>query len=105
MTSHRATNDRRPRRPRRPFSTPRLVTRLVGVVAMVTASLVALAGPASAGVAVAVPPTFPSMVTVGQTGLPASLSVGNASTPPQNVGNVNVTDFRLVPSCTNFNVH
>ena len=58
----------------------------VGVLlAIVAAPFVGLIQPAQAGVGLGVTPTFPSPVTVGDTGLPASLQILNASTPPDNV--------------------
>ena len=45
---------------------------------------------------------FPNAVTVGQTGVPASITVTNTSTPPNAVGNVTLGTITLVPSCGTF---
>ncbi|MCA1684153.1 MAG: Ig-like domain repeat protein, partial [Actinobacteria bacterium] len=44
-------------------------------------------------------PTFPTPVTVGQKGLPASLQIVNAATPPESTGTVTLNLITLVPSC------
>ena len=54
---------------------------------------------AFAGVGLGVTPTFPSTVAVGQTGVPASLQILNASTPPESTGNLTVNTISLVPVC------
>lgn len=66
----------------------------LGVAAFVVASPAA-----NAAVAVSVVSTFPSNVTVGQTGVPASLHIQNVSTPPDNIFPFTVTSITLVPSC------
>ncbi|HVL06375.1 MAG TPA: hypothetical protein VM388_10315, partial [Acidimicrobiales bacterium] len=71
---------------------------LATVVVCIAAPFVAL-GPAFAGVGFGVVPTFPTNVTVGQSGLPASLTVSNVSTPPENAAPVTLTSITLVPSC------
>ncbi|MDQ1679780.1 MAG: hypothetical protein QOI42_639 [Frankiaceae bacterium] len=66
---------------------------------------VALLGGASsawAGTALSVPPDIPDPnggVVVGQTNLPASLTVQNGSTGAQNAQNVTVSNITIVPSC------
>jgi hypothetical protein len=52
---------------------------------------------ASAGLAVA--PSFPANVSVGQTGLPASLSITNESTSPDDTSNITLSTIALVPAC------
>ncbi len=59
----------------------------------------ATAAPALAGVGFGVTPTFPTTVTVGQTGLPASVQILNASTPPESAGNVTLGAINMVPAC------
>ncbi|MGH9125183.1 MAG: beta strand repeat-containing protein [Acidimicrobiales bacterium] len=54
---------------------------------------------AFAGVGFGVVPTFPSVVTVGQTGLPANLTIQNTSTTPDNASNVTLSTIDLVPAC------
>ncbi|MHB8577065.1 MAG: hypothetical protein ACYDCQ_17270, partial [Dehalococcoidia bacterium] len=54
---------------------------------------------AEAGVGFSVTPTFPSPVTVGQTGIPASLQILNNSTPPESAGNTTINSINLVPAC------
>jgi hypothetical protein len=61
-----------------------------------------LVQPAHAGTGLGVVPNFTgSPVTVGQTGLAASVTVTNTSTPPQETGTVTVNTLTLVPSCSN----
>ncbi|MCA1683925.1 MAG: Ig-like domain repeat protein, partial [Actinobacteria bacterium] len=66
---------------------------------MVWGTLIAVAGPASAGVGFGVTPTFPSNVTVGQTNLPGSLQIVNNATAPDNLNPVVLNTITLVPSC------
>jgi hypothetical protein len=55
------------------------------VSAMIVASgCLALAASAQAGTVAGAGPTFPTVVTVGDTGVPASIEVRNDNTPPQN---------------------
>jgi hypothetical protein len=56
--------------------------------------------PAWAGVGLAADPIFPSIVTVGDTDVSASVIVVNQSNAGEAVGNVAVTSLRLVPSCS-----
>ncbi|HEX2041456.1 MAG TPA: hypothetical protein VHF24_02360, partial [Acidimicrobiales bacterium] len=79
-----------------------MTTRIVGVLLMLWGALVAVAGPAEAGVGFGVTPTFPPVVTAGQTGLPASLQIVNQATPPSNTTPVQLTSITLVPSCGTF---
>jgi hypothetical protein len=73
--------------------------RLV-VAALIGLALALVTAPAAfAGVGFGVTPTFPANVTVGQTGLPASVQILNASTPPENAGNVTINAINLVPAC------
>jgi hypothetical protein len=71
------------------------------VVAAVAATAPFLVGirPAGASGNVSASPIFPTSSTVGQTGIPASISIGNNSTAPESGGNLTVTDITLVPSC------
>jgi len=71
----------------------------IGVVTFVGAALLVAVNPASAGIGLGVVPTFPTVVAVGQTNLPASLTISNNSTPPETAGVVILTDITLVPSC------
>src|SRR5687768_16629856 len=61
------------------------------------------APPALAGVSIAVVVDFPSSVTTGQTGLPASISVVNNSYSTHATGSVTVTSLKLTPSCSTSN--
>ncbi|MDQ1401150.1 MAG: hypothetical protein QOF81_1841 [Acidimicrobiaceae bacterium] len=54
---------------------------------------------AVAGTGFGVVPNFPSNVTVGQLGLPATLQIVNISTPPENGGNITLNSIKLVPAC------
>ncbi len=74
--------------------------RVVGTLAITTLAALVCAPAAFAGVGFGVTPTFPSNVTVGQTGIRGGLQILNASTPPENVGNVAITTITLVPSCS-----
>ncbi|MFN2608806.1 MAG: hypothetical protein ABR511_13105, partial [Acidimicrobiales bacterium] len=98
MTTDRAPGPVR-RNPTRVTVTRRPAARVVGALLMLWVTLIAVAGPAAAGVGFGVVPTFPTSVVVGQTGLPASLSIQNTSTPPENAGTVTLTSITLVPSC------
>ncbi|MDQ6617185.1 MAG: hypothetical protein M3083_21180, partial [Actinomycetota bacterium] len=44
-------------------------------------------------------PQFPSLVTVGQTGIPASIDLENHSSSPEDTGTVTIGKLILVPSC------
>jgi PKD repeat protein len=55
--------------------------------------------PASAGLGFLVAANAPSLLTVGQTGLPSSLTFTNGANGAQAQMNVNVTQITLVPSC------
>jgi hypothetical protein len=58
-----------------------------------------LAAPAAfAATELTVVPMFPSPVTVGDTGVSATLQLTNTSTPPDN-GNVNIGQIDLDPAC------
>ncbi len=84
----------------------------VAVLAMVALGCLFCVSSAQAGVGANAAPTFPTLVTVGQTGIPASIEVGNQNTPP-NAGATNtVCNFgdpfpcpagepgiTLIPSC------
>ncbi|MEA2715953.1 MAG: hypothetical protein QOI99_270, partial [Actinomycetota bacterium] len=79
---------------------------LAVVLAVVAGPFVGLIMPARAGVGLGVTPTFPPVVTVGQTGLPATLQIVNNSTPPDDVDPILITSvspgvpaISLVPSC------
>lgn len=76
--------------------------RLAWVVAMSlimsTAVLMHLSLPAYAGAGLAITPTFPATVTVGDTGT-ATLSIVNNSTAPENDDPIRITSIGLVPSC------
>ncbi len=83
-------------------SRPRMAA--LAVLTMCVGFLVA-AAPAAANTALSPPATFPSSVTVGDTDVPAMLTIINTSTPPESAGNVTLTDIQLVPSCgTSFGV-
>ncbi len=71
-----------------------LVALIVGVVPFVVTMPAAVAG-----LGFGVTPTFPSPVTVGETGLPASLQILNAATPPESGGNITLNAITLVPAC------
>jgi hypothetical protein len=44
-------------------------------------------------------PTLPAVVTVGDTSVPASLTLTNASTFPEDGGTLTITQIRLTPAC------
>jgi hypothetical protein len=77
----------------------RIPVALLFAVAMLVLS-VWIAVPAWAGVGLSAFPNFPSSVTVGDTGVPASVTVTNNSDGVEAVGNVTITSLRLVPSCS-----
>ena len=69
-----------------------LVVALVAIVPFVVA-----VPSAFAAVSVGIAPKFPSVVSIGQTGVSASLQISNSSTAPDN--NVTVNSIVLVPAC------
>jgi hypothetical protein len=73
--------------------------RWVFTVAMLVSSLLAAAGPAAASLSLSMTPTFPSTLTVGQAGVPASLSIQNLSSSPEDAGSMSVNSITLVPAC------
>lgn len=73
---------------------------LVGAAVLVAASaLVLTPGVARAGVAASVTVAFPATVTVGQTGLAASIVLENKNTPPDNGTPNSVCNFGDGPPC------
>src|SRR5206468_9339465 len=81
---------------------PRARGRLRGLLLALSVVLLPLGvgvPAAFAGVGLGVTPTFPSTVSIGQTGIPASLQILNASTPPERSGNLTVNTITLVPVC------
>ncbi len=74
---------------------------LRAVVALVVAAVpfIVTAGSATAGAGFGAIPSFPTNVTVGQLGLPATLQIVNISTPPESNGNLTLSSIRFVPSC------
>lgn len=55
--------------------------------------------PAFAGVGVGVAPTYPAVVTVGDTNIPVGLTIVNTSTPPESGGTLTLSLIRHTPSC------
>ena len=55
--------------------------------------------PAFAGVGVGVAPTYPAVVTVGDTNVPVGLSIVNTSTVPESGGTLTLSLIRHTPSC------
>jgi hypothetical protein len=91
------------------------VRRGVGAALAVGCCLALVPAVAQAGQGGSATPTFPTDLTVGQTGLPASLVLKNESTFPQNVGTSTICNFgdggqfcgsdrgiTLIPSCARF---
>ena len=78
-------------KPRRCWAAIAVCTTFVG--------LLAGAAPAVANTALAPPATFPTLVTVGNSNLPATIRVINESTAPENGASVTVSQLKLVPSC------
>jgi hypothetical protein len=64
-----------------------------------------LAQPAFAGAGGASFPEFPTAVTVGDSGLAASLTVVNFSDGNEVTGTVDVTDLKMLPSCSDTVAH
>jgi len=73
--------------------------RLVVALAVAAVPFVVAIPSAFAGVGLGVAPTFPTPVTVGQTNVPASVTITNLSNGVEASGNVTVTAIHLVPSC------
>ncbi len=78
-----------------------MIQGLVALVVTVVPFMVDIPS-AFAGVGFGVTPTFPATVTVGQTGLPASLQIVNNSTGTEAMGNAQLDTITLVPSCGAF---
>ena len=88
---------------RRPASKLCMLTLFLAIVSSPFAVLVQ---PAFADVLLSVTPTFPTTVVVGQTGVPASLTITNVSSSPDNAAPVQlevlfpgVPAIALTPSC------
>jgi hypothetical protein len=69
------------------------------IVGISVFGLVVLATPAFAGVGGSVVPDYPTPVTVGQTGLAATLTITNGSTGANTTENVSVSNISHAPSC------
>ncbi len=76
----------------------RTLAALATVMMCIAAPFVTV-GPASADVGFSVVPLFPPVLTVGQAGVPASISITNASNGLEAGGTVTINDITLVPSC------
>lgn len=72
--------------------------RLAGLAAALVLC-VAVADDATASVGLGASPTFPSPLTVGQENVPASLTIRNLSTAPDDAGVVIIDQVRLTPAC------
>jgi hypothetical protein len=72
---------------------------LIGACCLMLASLVVGVPSAFAGLGLGVTPTFPSSETIGQTGIPVSLQILNASTAPESAGNITIDTIQVVPAC------
>ncbi|MDQ6945461.1 MAG: hypothetical protein M3256_04135 [Actinomycetota bacterium] len=94
---------RRPKRIRRFGSGS--AARLVVALAFAAVPFVVSTPAAFAGVGLGVIPNFPSPVSVGQTAVPASITITNLSNGPEATGNVTLTDVTLVPSCGTFSAN
>ena len=81
----------------------RLVFGAVPAVASASVVLLSLcllaSSAAGLGVGVGVAPTYPPIVTVGDTNLHVSLTATNTSTSPENGGTVTLSAIRHTPSC------
>jgi len=71
---------------------------LVALVVAVVPFVIAVPS-AFATLSASVTPSFPSPVTVGQSGLAESLQIQNNSTSPESSGNVTVSSITVVPAC------
>jgi hypothetical protein len=69
----------------------------IGVVTIGTIFCGAL--PAHAGVGLAMAPTYPSVVDVGQSSVPASLTITNGATGTEVVEQLNISNIQHTPSC------
>jgi hypothetical protein len=76
----------------------RAIRALVGLAVAVVPFVVTMPS-AFAGAGVAMTPTFPSAVNVGDANLPAALQIDNVSTPNDNVNPMTIDTITLVPSC------
>ena len=88
---------------RRPASKLCMLTVFLAIVA---GPFIGLVQPAYAAVLLDVTPTFPAAVAVGDTGVPASITITNVSTPPDDAAPVElevlfpgVPAISLTPSC------
>ncbi len=69
------------------------------LLVMTTVLVVIPAGPASAAVSLGMGSTSPATFTVGDTGVPASVTITNNSTGAQAAGTVTLSQIGLWPSC------
>ena len=72
---------------------------LLTSVSVAVVLVAALSEPALAGIGLGIAPKYPTLVQVGQTGVPVSLSIQNTSSAPQNTGDVTLSNIRHTPSC------
>jgi hypothetical protein len=75
---------------------------VVGALLMVCGTLIAVAGPASAGIGFGVTPNFNNgvPVTVGDTNKFATVTFQNTSDGPEATGDILVSQITLIPSCS-----
>jgi hypothetical protein len=89
-----------------PRSKERRAWRAFTALAVAIGAPLSLALPkADASVVVGTTPTFPAQVNVGDTNVPASVTLVNSSTAPHHTGPMMVTQVMLLPSCGNRNLN
>jgi hypothetical protein len=77
---------------------PRAIRGLFGLVVAVVPFVITMPS-AFAGVGLGVTPSFPTSVTSGDTGIPATLQIFNNSSPPDSVNPLTIDNITLTPSC------
>ncbi|MEA2844148.1 MAG: hypothetical protein QOJ69_1819, partial [Actinomycetota bacterium] len=75
------------------------LSKLAMAVVLVVAGLVVTADSAFAALTVRAQPSVPASVTVGQSGVAASLNVVNLNSSADATSGWNVTSLRFAPSC------
>jgi len=72
----------------------------VGIFMVSAPAFTASARLASAGLSLGIAPTYPASVAVGDSGVPASLEIWNASRFPEDTGDVTLSSIKHTPSCS-----
>ena len=71
----------------------------IAITAAVLLAALGAVSPASGSLAIALQVNYPALLAVGDTNVPVSLTISNASSRPESAGGVIVTLIRHTPSC------